>query len=138
MPGGVTALSIDASQLGWDLHPRAEAPNRPAWPETFDYAGDHWTRESTEASRRSGGVTAVIYQSGPKRLAVFNEAADPKAPNVKVEAYGLKGFKRTQWRGVFKSAEALNKWAEDNDAEVLGTRDADPGAKVGFGDPMGR
>ncbi len=42
-----------------------------------------------------------------------------------IEAYGVKGFKNTQWRKTFRSAEALTKWAEKNDAQVLGTREAE-------------
>lgn len=39
-----------------------------------------------------------------------------------IEAYGVKGVKSTQWRKSFKDADALNKWAAANDAEVYGTR----------------
>jgi hypothetical protein len=42
-----------------------------------------------------------------------------------IEAYGVKGFKNTSWRKVFKSREALEKWCEENDAEVQGTRDVE-------------
>ena len=40
-----------------------------------------------------------------------------------IEAYGVKGMKSVGWRKSFKNAEALNKWCEDNDADVLGQRD---------------
>jgi hypothetical protein len=39
-----------------------------------------------------------------------------------IEAYGVKGPQSKSWRKEFKSANALNKWAEKNDAEVHGTR----------------
>lgn len=39
-----------------------------------------------------------------------------------VEAYGVKGVKSTKWRKVFKSIDAMNAWAEKNDAEIQGTR----------------
>jgi hypothetical protein len=41
-----------------------------------------------------------------------------------VEAYGIewKNGKQTQWRKVFKSTEAMNKWLEQGDREVSGTR----------------
>jgi hypothetical protein len=42
-----------------------------------------------------------------------------------IEAYGVKGFKNTSWRKVFKSREALEKWCKENDAEVQGTRDVE-------------
>jgi hypothetical protein len=40
-----------------------------------------------------------------------------------VEAYGVKGMKNSSWRKAFKSVEAMNKWVDQNDAEVHGTRD---------------
>jgi hypothetical protein len=40
-----------------------------------------------------------------------------------VEAYGVKGMKNSSWRKAFKSVEAMNKWVDQNDAEVQGTRD---------------
>ena len=43
----------------------------------------------------------------------------------KIEAYGVKGMKSIKWRKVFKSVDALNKWADANDAEVQGTRDVE-------------
>lgn len=48
-----------------------------------------------------------------------------KKPHT-IEAYGNKGFKNTPWRKTFTDADALNKWAEKNDASVLGTRDISP------------
>ena len=39
-----------------------------------------------------------------------------------IEAYGVKGMKSIQWRKTFKNADALNKWLETNDAEMLGMR----------------
>ena len=44
---------------------------------------------------------------------------------LKVEAKGLKGFDRKPWQKSFKSNEHLNKWVDDNDAELHGTRDTD-------------
>jgi hypothetical protein len=41
---------------------------------------------------------------------------------VPVEAYGIKGFKREFWTKTFRHVDAMNKWAEDHDAEVIGTR----------------
>jgi hypothetical protein len=43
----------------------------------------------------------------------------------KIEAYGRKGMKNTQWRKYFKDHAALEKWAEANDATVEGTRELD-------------
>jgi len=40
-----------------------------------------------------------------------------------IEAYGVKGMKSIRWRKTFKNAEALDKWATENDAEVQGQRD---------------
>jgi hypothetical protein len=42
-----------------------------------------------------------------------------------VEAYGFKGMSRQRWNKTFKNTEALMKWADDNDAEVIGTRDTE-------------
>ena len=44
-----------------------------------------------------------------------------------IEAYGRKGMKNTAWRKVFKSQEALEKWLDDNDATLEGTRDVQGG-----------
>lgn len=52
-----------------------------------------------------------------------------KAGSGGIEAYGNKGFKRTPWRKAFKSQEALEKWCDENDAEVLGTRSTANDAK---------
>jgi len=41
-----------------------------------------------------------------------------------IEAYGVKGMKNTQWRKIFKSHEAMEKWLDQNDAECQGTRSA--------------
>lgn len=48
-----------------------------------------------------------------------------RRPHV-IEAYGNKGFRNLPWRKTFASVEALNKWAEQHDATVLGTRERDP------------
>lgn len=40
----------------------------------------------------------------------------------RIEAHGVKGMKSTQWRKTFKNSDALNAWAEKNDAQVHGTR----------------
>jgi len=45
----------------------------------------------------------------------------------KIEAYGVKGMKSTPWRKIFKSHIHLHKWADKNQAEVHGTRDAEDG-----------
>ena len=39
-----------------------------------------------------------------------------------VEAYGQKG--NTQWRRTFKNRTVMLAWADANDAEILGTREA--------------
>lgn len=48
-----------------------------------------------------------------------------------IEAYGVKGMKSKPWQKTFKSVDALNAWAEKNDAEVYATRqdDEEPAAK---------
>jgi hypothetical protein len=45
------------------------------------------------------------------------EEAEIKKP---IEAYGVKGMKSTKWRKTFKSLAELEKWADANDAEVIG------------------
>jgi hypothetical protein len=35
-----------------------------------------------------------------------------------LEAYGVKGLKSTPWRKSFKDFDALQRWAEKNDAEI--------------------
>ena len=46
---------------------------------------------------------------------------DKKTTTLTVEAYGVKGMNNTSWRKSFKTVEAMNTWAEKNDAEILGT-----------------
>jgi len=53
---------------------------------------------------------------------IFNTINEAKKKSEEVEAYGVKGFNRTQWQKTFKSYDELNKWAEKNDAEILGFR----------------
>jgi hypothetical protein len=43
----------------------------------------------------------------------------------RIEAYGVRGMKSIPWRKVFRSVEALERWAEKNDAQVYATREAD-------------
>lgn len=50
--------------------------------------------------------------------------ASPKPANKKVEAYGTRGLDSRPWRKTFKSVDAMNKWVEENDAQVAGTRNA--------------
>ena len=46
-----------------------------------------------------------------------------------IEAYGVKGMKSTPWRKTFVSVQALNDWAEFNDAQVQGTRDLEAASR---------
>jgi hypothetical protein len=55
--------------------------------------------------------------------------SEPKLDG-KVEAYGVKGMKSLRWRKIFKNLDAMNKWVEENDAEVHATTDAEPGVPV--------
>jgi len=55
----------------------------------------------------------------------LNETLKKENKDEQIEGYGVKGLNSTKWRRVFKSVEAMNKWAEKNDAEVHGTRKAD-------------
>lgn len=38
------------------------------------------------------------------------------------ESYGVKGMKSAAWRRSFGSSEARERWCEQRDARVLGTR----------------
>jgi hypothetical protein len=40
-----------------------------------------------------------------------------------IEAHGVKGMKNVAWRKVFKTVEALIRWADKNDAQIYATRD---------------
>jgi hypothetical protein len=59
----------------------------------------------------------------------YNKINEIKTKNTKkkdiffIEAYGVKGMDSKRWRRAFRSIEALEKWCEDNDAEIYGTRD---------------
>lgn len=76
---------------------------------------DEYTNSLIEASMKSikDGVADHVMVPMPK--------------DVKVEAHGVRGMKSTPWRKTFKNADALNKWAEANDAEIHGVRDVEPG-----------
>ena len=54
----------------------------------------------------------------------LNETLKKENKGEQIEGYGVKGLNSTKWRRVFKSVEAMNKWADKNDAEVHGTRKA--------------
>ena len=53
---------------------------------------------------------------------VKQQLAEELEKGEKIEAYGVKGMKSTQWRKTFKSEAAFDQWTDDNDAEVLGYR----------------
>lgn len=60
-----------------------------------------------------------------------------KTPSKKLEAYGYKYNNRDQrivWRKVFPSNDALNSWADKNNATVIGTREIGP-SDPGFNNP---
>lgn len=42
-----------------------------------------------------------------------------------VEAHGVKGMQSKPWRKTFKNADAMNKWADKNQAEIHATREVD-------------
>jgi hypothetical protein len=46
-----------------------------------------------------------------------------------IEAYGRKGMKNEMWRKMFKDQKALEKWLDDNDATLEGSRDLDANEK---------
>lgn len=52
----------------------------------------------------------------------------PKAGHT-IEAYGRKGMKNTMWRKMFKNQAALEKWLDDNDATLEGSRELDDNEK---------
>lgn len=66
--------------------------------------------ELNEAKPDKDGIMPLSYKAGAGH---------------KIEAYGVKGMKNTQWRKTFKNREALDKWVEANDAEVYGTAEID-------------
>lgn len=39
-----------------------------------------------------------------------------------IEAYGVKGMMSKSWRKTFRTVEAMCKWVEIHDAEIIGTR----------------
>jgi hypothetical protein len=44
-------------------------------------------------------------------------------------------MKNSSWRKAFKSVEAMNKWVDQNDAEVHGTRDIDKTRSYSYNKP---
>ena len=61
------------------------------------------------------------------------ESIEEDTKNTKVEAFGVKGMKSTQWRKVFKDWAAFEKWLEkmDGDVEVHGTARLDQSISEG-------
>lgn len=54
----------------------------------------------------------------------LNYRADgPRSGTHKIEAHGRKGMKNVMWRKTFKDAAAMEKWCDNNDASVEGTRE---------------
>lgn len=47
--------------------------------------------------------------------------------DTRIEAYGVKGLKSIQWRRIFKSEEALDKWMKEHDAELTAVSKLDRG-----------
>ena len=68
-----------------------------------------------EAGARKDGFMPMNY--GPKK-------------GHKIEAYGRKGMKNTMWRKMFKSSAECEKWCQDNDATVEGSRELDDNEKA--------
>ena len=48
-----------------------------------------------------------------------------------IEAHGVKGMQSTRWRKTFKNEADLNAWLENNNAEMYGMRELEPGDKQG-------
>jgi hypothetical protein len=62
----------------------------------------------------------------------WNESVDTitrTPPTHTIEAYGIKGMDRKQWRKSFKDYNQLADWCEKFDAEVYGTRDLEAAKK---------
>ena len=97
-----------------------------------DFAAEHgrtWKSElnamwydGRDANERDGHLLRQVRNTiSPSGLIKFKL---PKTKPIAVEAYGVKGFQNLSWRKTFKSTDAMNEWVEQNDAEILGTRDA--------------
>jgi hypothetical protein len=87
---------------------------------------DEKTSGETSPLKREKKMNEANAKDGMMPLSYKPEG--PAGGAHKIEAYGIKGMKRTSWRKTFKNAAALEKWADDNDAEVTGTRDINEGA----------
>jgi len=51
--------------------------------------------------------------------------------NEKIEGYGVKGNNNDKWRRIFSNRAEMMKWVESNNAEIQGTRKAEPNERVG-------
>ena len=106
-------------------------------------SGQGWAKRKVEQMDKSENQRSETYRAIAERLgsaAKHERSGDKPNGSEAVEAYGVKGMKSTPWRKVFKSVEAMQKWAEANDAEIYGTRPANgsfsrPGAKARFAQP---
>lgn len=91
---------------------RAEAPLRKV---QAQIAND---RAGMRAAEMKGAAKAAAKE----KLAMKKTARGYKKTAQEIEAYGVKGGQSKDWRKSFKNREALNKWADKNDAETRATR----------------
>lgn len=63
-----------------------------------------------------------LMEAGANKDGFMPMGYGPKKGHT-IEAYGRKGMKNTMWRKMFKSQKELEKWLDDNDATLEGSRD---------------
>ncbi len=133
-------IVVDEKTAAPALAPRPAAP-RPAAPAVKTYGSPVGEKKDTDvltdpnAPGAEDTDSGTGYQQQPRRKTVMPELPNAEmimqlnASSKKYEAYGVKGMKSTQWRKEFNSHEEGEKWAEKNDAEILGWRDTEEAAR---------
>lgn len=92
-----------------------------------------WEDKNKEKEKRAKELDRLAKFRLAKAQGITDSRQAPRGRMVtegsddeRVEAYGVKGLNSTPWRRTFKNVAALNKWCEDHDAEVSGTRSPEP------------
>jgi hypothetical protein len=86
--------------------------------------GPGW--RSTSGLTRSGKDLEPVLERADRMLKykadMKKQSKMHKKTAQEIEAYGVKGGQSKDWRKSFKNRDAMNKWTEQQDAEVRATR----------------
>ena len=96
------------------------------WADMYAKKGD---RGLTKIVNKNDKSTWIKSEDFDEPLPSRGKGNAAKSQN-RVEAYGTKGLDNKKWRKEFKDYEELKDWAEQNQADVHGTREVETAPKV--------